>query len=140
MATELRLRRGELQHRAKARRARIAHHDSVRDVDAAALERALRERVRGEVRFDAAYRAAYSCDSSNYRQAPLGVVCPLGADDVAATVAACRRFGAPITARGAGTSLARQTTNAAGGVDPARHNRAGVEGDPGPRPPRGQPR
>ncbi|WP_406220711.1 hypothetical protein [Streptomyces canus] len=36
--------------------------------DTAALERALRERVDGEVRFDAGSRAAYSTDASNFRQ------------------------------------------------------------------------
>jgi hypothetical protein len=41
-------------------------------VDAAALERALRERVDGEVRFDPASRATYSTDASNYRQVPIG--------------------------------------------------------------------
>ncbi|HSP92850.1 MAG TPA: hypothetical protein VLN08_18190, partial [Vicinamibacterales bacterium] len=39
-----------------------------------ALESRLRQVVRGEVRFDAASRALYSTDSSNYRQVPIGVV------------------------------------------------------------------
>ena len=34
-------------------------------IDAARLERELGSAVRGEVRFDAGYRAAYSHDSSN---------------------------------------------------------------------------
>ncbi|HEX5543507.1 MAG TPA: hypothetical protein VFX60_18465, partial [Micromonospora sp.] len=46
------------------------------DIDLAALERDLREHVDGEVRFDAGSRAAYSTDSSNYRQVPLAVVVP----------------------------------------------------------------
>ena len=137
MATELRLSGGELQRQARARRARIGHHDAA--MDTAGLERALRERVRGDVRFDQGYRAAYSCDSSNYRQAPLGVVCPLDADDVAAAVAACRELRAPITARGAGTSLAGQTTNAAVVLDTSRHMRAVLEVDPHARLARVQP-
>ena len=40
------------------------------------LERALRGRVDGEVRFDSGSRAAYSTDASNYRQVPIGVVVP----------------------------------------------------------------
>ena len=40
------------------------------------LERDLAAAVDGEVRFDAGTRATYSCDSSNYRQVPLGVVLP----------------------------------------------------------------
>ena len=41
-----------------------------------ALERELRERVDGEVRFDEGSRAAYSTDASNFRQVPIGVVIP----------------------------------------------------------------
>ena len=59
-------------------------------VDAAALERELRRRVKGEVRFDDGSRALYATDASNYRQVPIGVVIPRDADDVIATVAACR--------------------------------------------------
>jgi hypothetical protein len=50
-------------------------------VDARALERALRERTGGEVRFDAGSRGAYSTDASNYRQVPIGVVVPRTVDD-----------------------------------------------------------
>jgi FAD/FMN-containing dehydrogenase len=69
--------------------------------------------VRGEVRFDAASRALYATDASNYRQIPIGLVIPVDEDDVVAAVAVCRRFGAPILSRGAGTSLAGQGCNAA---------------------------
>src|SRR3954451_10184763 len=93
------------------------------------LRRALGADVRGDVRFDGAYRAAYSTDSSNYRQIPIGVVCPLDADDVVAALAACRRYGAPVTARGAGTSLAGQTTNTAVVLDTSRHMRRILEVD-----------
>jgi FAD/FMN-containing dehydrogenase/Fe-S oxidoreductase len=99
----------------------------------------LRDVVRGEVRFDDAYRAVYSCDSSNYRQLPLGVVCPLDADDVIAALRTCRRHGAPMTFRGAGTSLAGQTTNATVIVDTSRHMREIAEVDPAARLARVQP-
>ena len=99
----------------------------------------LREVVRGEVRFDEAYRAVYSCDSSNYRQLPLGVVCPLDADDVIAALQTCCRHGAPMTLRGAGTSLAGQTTNATVIVDTSRHMREIVDVDPAARLARVQP-
>ncbi|MBV8374770.1 MAG: FAD-binding oxidoreductase, partial [Candidatus Eremiobacteraeota bacterium] len=82
-------------------------------VDVGALESDLRHAVRGEVRFDAGSRALYSTDASNYRQVALGVVLPKDASDVEATLAACRRHGAPIVARGGGTSLAGQACNAA---------------------------
>jgi FAD/FMN-containing dehydrogenase/Fe-S oxidoreductase len=80
---------------------------------AAALEQALRSAMRGEVRFDRAARALYATDASNYRQPPIGLVIPEDADDVIAAVAVCRSHGAPILARGAGTSLAGQTCNTA---------------------------
>ena len=69
--------------------------------------------VRGEVRFDTGSRATYSTDSSNYRQVPIGVVLPKDEHDVTETVRLCRKYGAPITSRGGGTSLAGQTTNVA---------------------------
>ncbi len=89
--------------------------------DATALEDDLRRSVRGEVRFDAGSRAVYSTDASNYRQVPIGAVTPLDAEDLAAAVAACRRQGAPIVHRGAGTSLAGQSCNVAVVIDSSRH-------------------
>src|SRR4051812_46941437 len=83
------------------------------NVDAAALASELRREVRGEVRFDDGSRALYATDASNYRQVPLGVVIPRDADDVVAAVALARKHGAPILARGGGTSLAGQCCNVA---------------------------
>jgi len=80
---------------------------------AAALAAELAAAVRGEVRFDAGSRALYATDGSNYRQVPIGVVLPRDAGDVEATVAACRRHGAPVLPRGGGTSLAGQCCNVA---------------------------
>jgi FAD/FMN-containing dehydrogenase len=65
------------------------------------------------VAFDEGNRAAYSHDSSNYRQPPIGVVVPKSADDIVAAIAACHEHGAPVLARGCGTGLAGQTVNAA---------------------------
>ena len=56
------------------------------------LECALRESVRGEVRFDRGSRALYATDGSNYRQVPIGLVVPRDTNDVVATVAACRQL------------------------------------------------
>jgi FAD/FMN-containing dehydrogenase/Fe-S oxidoreductase len=75
------------------------------------LEKELRQSVRGEVRFDAASKALYATDASNYRQVPIGLVIPLDEEDVVAAVAVCRAFDAPILSRGAGTSLAGQGCN-----------------------------
>lgn len=81
--------------------------------DTRALEAALRKTVRGEVRFDRGSRALYAADASNYRQVPLGLVIPHDADDVIATMKACREHGVPVLPRGGGTGLAGQTTNVA---------------------------
>jgi FAD/FMN-containing dehydrogenase/Fe-S oxidoreductase len=89
--------------------------------DATSLEDDLRRSLRGEVRFDAGSRALYATDASNYRQVPVGVVVPLDAEDLIAAVAACRRHGAPIVHRGAGTSLAGQCCNVAVAIDGSRH-------------------
>jgi FAD/FMN-containing dehydrogenase/Fe-S oxidoreductase len=80
---------------------------------ALALERQLRERVRGTVRFDDGARALYATDASNYRQIPIGIVTPLDAADVVAAIEVCRGVGAPVLSRGAATSLAGQCCNTA---------------------------
>jgi FAD/FMN-containing dehydrogenase/Fe-S oxidoreductase len=98
-------------------------------VDAAKLSWFLRRTVRGEVRFDEGSRALYSTDASNYRQIPIGVVIPRDADDVVATVNACREFGAPITSRGGGTSLAGQSCNVAVIIDYSKYMNKIVEID-----------
>src|SRR5438105_4209447 len=100
-------------------------------VDAEALGGRLRRKIKGEVRFDRGSRALYATDGSNYRQLPIGVVLPRDAEDVIETVAACREFGAPITARGAGTSLAGQCCNVAVIIDCSKYFNRIVEIDPG---------
>src|SRR6266481_5103691 len=69
-------------------------------VDSSTLEKSLRARVQGEVRFDASSRALYATDGSSYRQVPIGVVIPRNTDDVLATMATCREYGAPVLSRG----------------------------------------
>ncbi|MGC2261077.1 MAG: FAD-linked oxidase C-terminal domain-containing protein, partial [Candidatus Sulfotelmatobacter sp.] len=99
-------------------------------VDASGLSEALRSRIRGEVRFDRGSCALYATDGSNYRQVPIGVVLPRDADDVIATVALCRDFGAPLLCRGGGTSLAGQCCNVAVVLDFSRYMAAILEIDP----------
>jgi FAD/FMN-containing dehydrogenase/Fe-S oxidoreductase len=91
------------------------------DIDLTALEKRLRSVVRGEVRFSNGDRALYSTDASNYRQIPAGVVLPRSADDVVATIAACREVGAPIVSRGGATDLAGATCNAAVVMDMSKY-------------------
>src|SRR5437764_3861529 len=82
-------------------------------VDGRGLAADLAARVRGEVRFDAGTRAAYSTDGSNYRQVPIGVVVPRDVEDAVEAIAVCRAYGAPVLSRGGGTSLAGQCCNVA---------------------------
>jgi FAD/FMN-containing dehydrogenase/Fe-S oxidoreductase len=94
------------------------------------LERELRRRLRGEVRFGAGDRALYSTDGSNYRQVPIGVVLPRSVEDVVETVAVCRSFGAPLLGRGGGTSLAGQCCNSAVVLDMSKYLGRVLEIDP----------
>jgi FAD/FMN-containing dehydrogenase/Fe-S oxidoreductase len=99
-------------------------------IDAQGLEKELRISIRGEVRFSDGDRALYSTDSSNYRQIPIGVVIPRDKHDVIQTVAVCRRYGAPITGRGGGTSLAGQCCNVAVIIDFTKYMNRVLKVDP----------
>ena len=96
---------------------------------ASQLVERLQATIAGEVRFDHGSRAAYSTDGSNYRQIPIGVVLPKSVEDVIATFAACREFGAPITSRGGGTSLAGQCCNVAVVIDYSKYMHNVIEID-----------
>jgi FAD/FMN-containing dehydrogenase/Fe-S oxidoreductase len=104
-----------------------------------ALERDLLRAVRGEVRFDRASRAMYASDASNYRQVPIGLVVPTDREDVIAAVAVCRRHGAPVLPRGAGTSLAGQCCNVAVVIDFTKYMNRILQLDPARRCARVQP-
>jgi FAD/FMN-containing dehydrogenase/Fe-S oxidoreductase len=103
------------------------------------LENELKRVVKGEVRFDRGSRALYSSDGSNYRQIPIGLVVPRDENDVIVAVAACRKFGAPVLPRGAGTSLAGQTCNVAVILDFTKYMNKILEIDPEGRFARAQP-
>ena len=86
--------------------------------------------VRGEVRFDPGSRALYAHDLSIYRQVPIGVVVPRDAEDAIAALEVCHRHEAPVLARGAGTSLVGQCTNAAVVLDFSKYVNRILELDP----------
>jgi FAD/FMN-containing dehydrogenase/Fe-S oxidoreductase len=98
--------------------------------DAHALAAELHRTLQGEVRFDDGSRALYATDASNYRQVPIGVVVPKSVEDIVATVAACRRYGAPVVSRGGGTSLAGQCCNVAVVMDMSKYLNRILELDP----------
>src|SRR5438874_2741215 len=97
---------------------------------ASELEIELKREIRGEVRFDRGSRALYATDASNYRQIPIGLVVPRDVDDVIAAVGVCRKYGAPILARGGGTSLAGQCCNVAVVFDFSKYLNRILEIDP----------
>jgi len=103
------------------------------------LEQDLKKKIDGEVRFDKGARALYSTDGSNYRQAPIGVVIPRHADDIVETVKLCNQYGAPVLARGGGTSLSGNCCNVAVVIDHSKYMRRILELDPHNRRARVQP-
>ena len=70
---------------------------------------------------DAAWTAAYSSDASLYRVPPRAVAFPRDHDQVVAAVAACNETAMPITARGAGTSVAGNAIGPGLVLDFSRH-------------------
>nr|WP_253788364.1 FAD-binding and (Fe-S)-binding domain-containing protein [Nocardia amikacinitolerans] len=100
---------------------------------------ALRTRVDGEVDASPRRRAEYSSDASNYRVPPTAVVFPRTDSDVAVTLHFAREHGLPVTARGAGTSVAGNAIGAGLVLDFSRHMNRIVRIDPDSRTARVQP-
>ena len=90
-------------------------------VDVNKLEKALKKKISGEVRFDDGSRSLYSTDASNYRQIPIGVVLPKTEEDIINTINVCRKYNAPVLSRGGGTSLAGQSCNVAVMMDMSKY-------------------
>jgi len=105
-------------------RAALAH------LDVRALERDLKDRVDGEVRFDPGSRGAYSTDASNYRQVPIGVVVPRTVEAAVDALAVCREHCAPVLSRGGATSLSGQCTNVAVVLDWSKYCNRILDYDP----------
>jgi FAD/FMN-containing dehydrogenase/Fe-S oxidoreductase len=66
-------------------------------------------------------RALYSSDASLYRVLPRAVVRPRHPDEIVAALEVCRSLGVPLTARGAGTSIAGNAVGAGVVLDTSRH-------------------
>ena len=99
-------------------------------MDGSALTRALRAAVRGDVAADAGTRALYATDASNYRVPPRAVVLPQSVEDVAAVIGVCRELHVPLTARGAGTSIAGNAIGPGVILDFSRYLDAVLDLDP----------
>ncbi len=85
------------------------------------LAAALRRAGVAEVDASARRRAEYSTDASLYRVPPELVAFPRDPDEVVAVVATCLELGVPLTARGAGTSIAGNAVGPGVVMDLARH-------------------
>jgi FAD/FMN-containing dehydrogenase/Fe-S oxidoreductase len=96
------------------------------------LERALRNALEGDVRFDAFTRGLYATDASHYQVEPLGVVFPRSTPDVQVVLELARERGIPVLPRGGGTSQCGQTVGRAIVMDCSRHltGIGGVRRDP----------
>lgn len=66
-------------------------------------------------------RAEYSTDASNYRVVPHVVVIPRDIEDILATLEVARATGVPVTARGAGTSVAGNAVGTGIVLDTSRY-------------------
>jgi FAD/FMN-containing dehydrogenase/Fe-S oxidoreductase len=75
----------------------------------------------GDVDDSGLTRALYSSDASLYRVLPRAVVRPRHPDEIVATLAVCRELGVPLTARGAGTSIAGNAVGPGVVVDTSRY-------------------
>ncbi|GAA4313091.1 FAD-binding and (Fe-S)-binding domain-containing protein [Actinomadura luteofluorescens] len=85
------------------------------------LVSALRRAGVTDLDYSARRRAEYSTDASLYRVVPAVVVFPRDADEIAAVVEVCRTLATPLTARGAGTSIAGNAVGPGVVVDLSRH-------------------
>ncbi|MEU5567570.1 FAD-binding and (Fe-S)-binding domain-containing protein [Micromonospora musae] len=94
------------------------------------LVAALRKAVDGDVDDSERRRAEYSTDASNYRVPPRVVVAPRDNDDVLAALDVARRLTVPVTARGAGTSVAGNAVGTGMVLDFSRHMNRIIALDP----------
>src|SRR3954465_2412796 len=87
----------------------------------AELADALRQAGLADVDGSGLARALYSSDASLYRVLPRAVVRPRHPDEIVATLGVCRSLGVPLTARGAGTSIAGNAVGPGVVLDTSRH-------------------
>jgi len=103
------------------------------------LAKALRAAGIDDVRSDATTRAVYSSDASLYRVVPSTVAFPRSEQDVLRALEVARHEGVPVTARGAGTSVAGNAIGPGLVLDFSRHFRRILDIDADARTARVQP-
>ncbi len=94
------------------------------------LMAALRRRGVADVSDSVLDRALYATDASLYRVVPQVVARPRSTEEVLAVLDACREEGMPITARGAGTSIAGNAVGPGLVLDTRRHLTRIIDLDP----------
>lgn len=65
----------------------------------------LEAKIKGKIADSGIETSSYSTNAGNFEIAPVAVVTPEGVEDVVELVRFCRKYGIPLTARGAGSSL-----------------------------------
>lgn len=70
-----------------------------------ALEKTLRDSIKGEIHFDPLTRHIYSVDASIFEVVPLGIVIPESKKELALAVEIAHQFHVPVTVRGAATGI-----------------------------------
>src|SRR4051794_27386193 len=98
--------------------------------DSTDLVSALRRAGLSDVDDSRLARTLYSSDASVYRLEPRVVVRPRHRDEIAAVLAVARETGVPLTARGAGTSIAGNAIGTGIVLDTYRHLNRVLEIDP----------
>jgi FAD/FMN-containing dehydrogenase/Fe-S oxidoreductase len=91
---------------------------------------ALAAQLEGELYFDAAMRALYATDASEYQEFPVAVALPRSEPDIGALLAFASKHGIGLIPRGAGTSLAGQVVGSGIVVDVGRHMNRIIAFDP----------
>lgn len=103
---------------AAARRAAERAAAEAREAVATALRTVV---TAGDVDTSTRRRAEYSTDASNYRVVPDVVVFPRSTDEVVRALEVLRELGVPVTARGAGTSVAGNAVGTGVVLDFSKH-------------------
>lgn len=98
--------------------------------DGSKLARDLRSAGVAEVDDSRLGRAMYAADASLYRVVPSVVVAPSSPDELAAVVEVAAEHDVPVTARGAGTSIAGNAVGTGVVIDFSRHMNRLIEVDP----------
>ncbi|MGY2003501.1 FAD-binding and (Fe-S)-binding domain-containing protein [Blastococcus sp. SYSU DS1024] len=94
---------------------------TTRTDDGRAVVAELRRAGIGDVDDSGLARALYSSDASLYRVLPRAVVRPRHPDEIVAALDVCRSLGVPLTARGAGTSIAGNAVGTGVVLDTSRY-------------------